>query len=158
MTLRDCCRQKTLNLSPLKGLSLITGTYPEIGMRTVNALDILIHPADFDRCIEVLRNSSYTFSPYIPFLTRGVMSNHGQACFVRSQDKFFIDIHYRFFTWYEEKCVFKIDSAEFFENSVTRQWKGRNLAYMKKEDEFYYLLRSVVPVAEVPDNAGQKTS
>ncbi len=128
---------------PLKGLSLITDTYPDIGMRVSADLDILIHPADFDKCAEVLRKSSYTFAPYLPYLTRGVMSNHGQGCFVRSQDKFFIDIHYRLFTWYEEKYIYKIDSTEFFDNSVNKHWKGRNLAYMKKEDEFYYLLMCI---------------
>ena len=134
---------ENIKFIPLKGLSLITDTYPEIGMRIGYDIDILIHPSDFDKCAEVLRKSSYTFAPYTPYLTRGVMSDHGQGCFVRSQDKFFIDIHYRFFNWYDEKYIYKIDSAEFFDNSVNKHWKGRNLAYMKKEDEFYYLLMCI---------------
>ncbi len=128
---------------PLKGLSLITETYPDIGMRVSADLDILIHPANFDKCAEVLKKSSYKFEPFIPSLTRGVTSTHGQACMVRSQDNLYIDIHYRLFTWYEEKYIFKIDSAIFYENTVNKPWKGYDLAYMKKEDEFYYLLMCI---------------
>ncbi len=60
---------------PLKGLSLITDTYPDIGMRFSVDLDIFIHPANFDKCAEVLKKSSYKFEL---FLTRGVMTNPGQ--------------------------------------------------------------------------------
>ncbi len=125
---------------PLKGLSLITDTYPDIGMRAFSDLDILIHPADFDKCAEVLKKSSYKFEPS---LTRGVMTNPGQECMAVSQDNLWIDIHYRFFTWYEEKYIFKIDSAKFYENTVNKLWKGYDLAYMKKEEEFYYLLMCI---------------
>ena len=125
---------------PLKGLSLITDTYPDIRMRVSADLDILIHPADFDKCAEVLKKSSYKFKPS---LTRGVMTNHGQECIAVSQDNLEIDIHYRFFAWYEEKYIFKIDIAKFYENTVNKYWKGYDLAYMKKEDEFYYLLMCI---------------
>jgi hypothetical protein len=125
---------------PLKGLSLITDTYPDIGMRAFSDLDILIHPADFDKCAEVLRKSSYILESS---LTRGVMTNPGQECMAMSQDNLWIDIHYRFFAWYEEKYIFKIDSAKFYENTVDKHWKGYDLAYMKKEDEFYYLLMCI---------------
>ncbi len=96
---------------PLKGLSLITDTYPDIGMRAFSDLDILIRPADFDKCAEVLRKSSYILESS---LTRGVMTNPGQECMAMSQDNLWIDIHYRFFAWYEEKYIFKIDSAKFY--------------------------------------------
>ncbi len=122
---------------PLKGLSLITDTYPDIGMRRSSDLDILIHPADFDKCAEVLKKSSYKFELS---LTRGVMTNPGQACMAMSQDNLWIDIHYRFFGWYLEKYFFKIDSAKFYENTMDKPWKGYDITYMKKEDEFYYLL------------------
>ena len=125
---------------PLKGLSLITDTYPDIGMRRSLDLDILIHPANFDKCAEVLKKSSYKFEPS---LTRGVMTNPGQECIAMSQDNLCIDIHYRFFAWFEEKYIFKIDSAIFYENTVNKHWKGYDLAYMKKEDEFYYLLMCI---------------
>ncbi len=125
---------------PLKGLSLITDTYPDIRMRVALDLDILIHPADFDKCAEVLKKSSYKF---MPLLIRGVLYNHGQECIAMNQDNLFIDIHYRFFAWYEEKHIFKIDSAKFYENTVNKLWKGYDLAYMKKEDEFYYLLMCI---------------
>ncbi len=125
---------------PLKGLSLITDTYPDIGMRVSSDLDILICPADFDKCAEVLKKSSYKFEPS---LTHGVMTNHGQECMAVSQDNLWIDIHYRFFAWYEEKYILKIDSAKFYENTVNKPWKGYDLAYMKKEDELYYLLMCI---------------
>jgi hypothetical protein len=125
---------------PLKGLSLITDTYPDIGMRAFSDLDILIRPADFDKCAEVLRKSSYILESS---LTRGVMINPGQECMAISQDNLWIDIHYRFFAWYEEKYIFKIDITKFYENTVDKPWKGYDLAYMKKEDEFYYLLMCI---------------
>jgi hypothetical protein len=125
---------------PLKGISLITDTYPDIRMRAFSDLDILIHPADFDKCAKVLRKSSYILESS---LTRGVMINPGQECMAMSQDNLWIDIHYRFFAWYEEKYIFKIDSANFYENTVDKPWKGYDLAYMKKEDEFYYLLMCI---------------
>ncbi len=128
---------------PLKGLSLTTDTYPDIRMRVGADLDIFIHPANIDKCVEVLKKSSHKFEAFIPSSTRGVTSAHGQACMVRSQDDVYIDIHYRLFTWYEEKYIFKIDSAKFYENTVNKLWKGYNLAYMKKEDEFYYLLMCI---------------
>ncbi|KKL81664.1 hypothetical protein LCGC14_1992480, partial [marine sediment metagenome] len=128
---------------PLKGISLTTDTYPDIRMRVGSDLDIFIHPANIDKCVEALKKSSYKFEPFIPSSTRGVTSAHGQACMVRSQDDIYIDIHYRLFTWYEEKYIFKIDSAKFYENTVNKLWKGYDLAYMKKEDEFYYLLMCI---------------
>jgi hypothetical protein len=131
---------ENIKFIPLKGLSLITDTYPDIGMRFSADLDILIHPADFDKCAEVLKKSSYRFEPS---LTRGVRTNHGQECIAVSQDNLGIDIHYRFFAWYEEKYIFKIDIAKFYENTVNKLWKGYDLAYMKKEDEFYYLLMCI---------------
>lgn len=131
---------KNIKFIPLKGLSLITDTYPDIGMRISADLDILIHPTNFDKCAEVLKKSSYKFEPS---LTRGVMTNHGQECIAVSQNNLGIDIHYRFFAWYEEKYIFKIDIAKFYENTVNKHWKGYDLAYMKKEDEFYYLLMCI---------------
>jgi hypothetical protein len=109
-------------------------------MRAFSDLDILIRPADFDKCAEVLRKSSYILESS---LTRGVMINPGQECMAISQDNLWIDIHYRFFAWYEEKYIFKIDITKFYENTVDKPWKGYDLAYMKKEDEFYYLLMCI---------------
>ncbi len=134
---------ENIKFIPLKGLSLTTDTYPDIRMRVGSDLDIFIHPANIDKCVEVLKKSSYKFEPFIPSSTRGVTSAHGQACMVRSQDDIYIDIHYRLFTWYEEKYIFKTDSANFYENTVNKLWKGYDLAYMKKEDEFYYLLMCI---------------
>ena len=134
---------ENIKFIPLKGLSLTTDTYPDIRMRVGSDLDIFIHPANIDKCVEVLKKSSYKFEPFIPSSTRGVTSAHGQACMVRSQDDIYIDIHYRLFTWYEEKYIFKTDSAKFYENTVNKLWKGYDLAYMKKEDEFYYLLMCI---------------
>jgi hypothetical protein len=139
----ELLQTENIKFIPLKGLSLITNTYPDIGMRTGSDLDIFIHPADFDICAEVLRKSSYKFEHFLPSLIRGTTSDHGQACMVRSQHNLYIDIHYRLFTWYEEKYIFKIDSTRFYENTVSKLWKGRNIDYMKKEDEFYYLLMCI---------------
>ncbi len=131
---------ENIKFIPLKGLSLITDTYPDIGMRVSSDLDILIHPANFDKCAEVLKKSSYKL---VPELTRGVMTNPGQACMAVSQDNLWIDIHCRFFAWYAEKHIFKIDIAKFYENTVNKLWKGYDLAYMRKEDEIYYLLMCI---------------
>lgn len=122
---------------PLKGLSLMTDTYPESDARLTSDIDLFIHPRDFTKCKYILEKLSYWMKCH---LTRGVISNHGQESEFSDSDGTEIDLHYRFFSWHEEKYFFNVDSRYFYDRARESRWRGAGLYRLRKEDEFYYLL------------------
>lgn len=129
--------EENIKIVLLKGLSLITDTYSDIVQRTSGDMDILIDPRDFKKCLAVLEKLHYKSSISIK---KGVMMNPGQEVLMIGPQGIELDIHYRFFSWYEEKYIFKIESKYCFENALEKVWKGRRISYLRKEDEFCYLL------------------
>lgn len=128
-----------IRLVPLKGISMLIDTYLDDGLRPLVDLDVLIDMNDFKKALDVLKDTGYKMD--VRSKTRGLIdTNHGQDYLVRSPNSLSIELHYRLFAWYEERYVYKIDNRSFFNDSFVKTVNEVRLGFLKKEDEFYYLL------------------
>lgn len=112
---------------PLKGVS-VARYYPDPLLRPMEDIDLLIRSRDFKECRTVLED----FGFYAVDSTRnGVFVNPGQECLFLNEEGLQVDLHYRFFPWFEEELIYRIAASDFIE---------RASAYLCPEDELYYLL------------------
>ncbi|GEM_PF-2060028 len=123
---------------PLKGLSLLLFTYQDESLRETFDVDLLIRAQDFTACRRALVARGYR--PRVRS-RRGVLLNHGQECeFLAPEGGEEIDVHYRLFSWTDERYIFKIDSGVWFDRAVPVEWRGVPFRRLLAEDELCYLL------------------
>ena len=131
-----------VDFAPLKGMShLVQGTYPDETCRAMADLDLFIAASDYPKARTALAAAGCL--PAEPPLRGGVMKNHGQEVAFRRPDGVEIDLHHRFFPWYEETHLYKIQSREMFASARRGSWKGIPMRFLVPEDEFYYALLSL---------------
>ncbi len=128
-----------IDFVPLKGSSLVTGTYQDPGLRYSLDLDIFIELRQFAACRAVLEKNGFRLAPHQ--LKNGVFIDKGRECTFVGPDGAEVDVHYRFFQWHIERHVFKVSSADIFADRLRGvSWRGVPLDRLRWEDEFYYLL------------------
>ncbi len=128
---------ENIKMVPIKGASFLTDFYSEEGLRAASDLDCFIQGSDFEKSRGILKKLGYEpkFS-----IRRGVMVNYGQECEFICPYKPRVDLHYRLFSWHEEKYLFHIDSRAFFERAVLTRRAALDFWCLNKEDELFYCL------------------
>ena len=121
---------------PLKGIS-VARYYPDPLLRPMSDIDLLIARSDFPGCRAALED--FGFYPVDP-VRNGVFVNPGQECLFQDEKGFQVDVHYRFFPWFEEEFVYKIAVADFIERAVSGKEAAKPPRGLLPEDELYYLL------------------
>lgn len=124
---------------PLKGFSMIAATFGDETPRPTGDIDVLLDERDVRRCAARLESIGWISANKT---VRGVLANHGQEWVMRSPQGVEADLHWRFFNWHEERYIFKVDASSFLVRSEKGSWRGLPMRFLKKEDEFYYLLLS----------------
>ncbi len=125
-----------ISCAPLKGLSLAARVYGEEALRMTSDLDVLIDPADFERCRAALERTGFRLRDVA---LRGVLPNHGQECVWTNAEGSEIDLHYRLFSWYDEAYIHKIDSRDFLRRGEPGIWDGFPVRFLSATDELHYL-------------------
>lgn len=124
----EAMRREGIQAAPLKGASFAP-EYPDPGLRPMSDVDLLIRGSDFDACRRLFKSLGLGLADPV---RNGVLVNPGQECLFRSPENHQVDVHYRFFPWYEEKFIYRFDSQ-----AVLRE---AGIERLSREMEIYYAL------------------
>ncbi len=125
-----------IKVIPLKGISFINqkNLYPEINLRIMDDIDILVEKKDISRVKDVLIRHNY----YIPEIYKDYHKEHFHYVFKKNINDFIItlELHFELST----NPRFKINTERIINNSKPLFDNMPNLYFLSPEDTLYYAL------------------
>ena len=140
-------QQHGIRVLPYKGLLFISELYQNQQLRESHDLDLLVHPDDAKRALEILLEDGYILSISHNNLTTNEIIDALLATFnfievgLDKKSDLGIDIHIDFhWRLYEESYNYKIDFEAFFINTNEKTYNNTTISFPSKETLFLMLL------------------
>jgi hypothetical protein len=144
----DSFSREGIEVILLKGAAFATTLYPDIGLRPMKDLDILIHKKDIERAKKEVAGLGYSFDPIsldlkkkdLPLEEYYLLHHPHLPPFYKKKGHVFLEVHWALTS---KTMPYKFDTPGLWERAVEETISGRMTRVLSTEDALVYMCAHV---------------
>ena len=140
----DAFSRKGIEVILLKGAAFATTLYPDIGLRPMKDLDILIHKSNLEKTKKAVASLGYSLDPSLLSLIKKdlpveeyyLLHHPHLPPYYKKKGRIFLEVHWALTS---RTMPFNIETSGLWERSVDAEISGRKTRILSPEDSLVYM-------------------